>query len=278
MCNMACRATLTFFCAVPDPDPCHRPPPPRCARISVFGSLQCCGMACVLPLSSQAILISGESGAGKTEATKQCFNFLAEVAGSQVNKPKGLRGDVVQQRWVVLVALGFSGPAFRLALFSYSSPRADMRSIVCDTRYIAHPQDRFSEPDFSTARRMPVPKGATGVGKISSSRAARKRVVRCGETELRKSVEGASCLASKYMRIRYSICGTSPGGEGRARRGVGPAMATSSMAGKLPRAVHAAHDVAAASRGRRWMVLHFSCSPATAVLLLNQVRSRPANR
>lgn len=33
---------------------------------------------------SQAILISGESGAGKTEATKQCFNFLAEVAGSQV--------------------------------------------------------------------------------------------------------------------------------------------------------------------------------------------------
>lgn len=29
-------------------------------------------------------MISGESGAGKTEATKQCFNFLAEVAGSQV--------------------------------------------------------------------------------------------------------------------------------------------------------------------------------------------------
>jgi myosin heavy subunit len=33
---------------------------------------------------NQAILISGESGAGKTEATKQCFNFLAEIAGSEL--------------------------------------------------------------------------------------------------------------------------------------------------------------------------------------------------
>jgi len=38
----------------------------------------------------QSILIAGESGSGKTEACKQCMQFLAEVAGSESNIEKRL--------------------------------------------------------------------------------------------------------------------------------------------------------------------------------------------
>jgi len=42
--------------------------------------------------ANQAVLISGESGAGKTEATKHCLAFLAEMAGSE----NAVEGQVLQ--------------------------------------------------------------------------------------------------------------------------------------------------------------------------------------
>lgn len=48
--------------------------------------------ALTLSAANQAVLISGESGAGKTEATKHCLAFLAEMAGSE----NAVEGQVLQ--------------------------------------------------------------------------------------------------------------------------------------------------------------------------------------
>jgi hypothetical protein len=61
------------------PSPNKLPPP------HTFAIAQSAYMKLKLECSNQSILISGESGAGKTEATKQCLSFLAEVAGSETN-------------------------------------------------------------------------------------------------------------------------------------------------------------------------------------------------
>ncbi|GMI37880.1 hypothetical protein TeGR_g2408 [Tetraparma gracilis] len=61
------------------PSPNKLPPP------HTFAIAQSAYMKLKLECKNQSVLISGESGAGKTEATKQCLSFLAEVAGSETN-------------------------------------------------------------------------------------------------------------------------------------------------------------------------------------------------
>ena len=60
----------------------YRAPGNRVLPPHVFQVANAAHTALTLEGRDQAILISGESGAGKTEATKHCLSFLAEVAGS----------------------------------------------------------------------------------------------------------------------------------------------------------------------------------------------------
>lgn len=60
--------------------PPNKPLPPH-----VFGIANDSFDSLLFDNRNQSVLISGESGAGKTEATKQCLAFLAEVAGSEAN-------------------------------------------------------------------------------------------------------------------------------------------------------------------------------------------------
>lgn len=49
---------------------------------------------------SQSMIISGESGAGKTEATKQCLNYLAFIAGSSSGiQEKILKASPILEGW-----------------------------------------------------------------------------------------------------------------------------------------------------------------------------------
>ena len=59
--------------------------------------------------ASISILISGESGAGKTECTKQCLQFLAEVAGSQSGvEQRILQASPIYARVLLLLATHYS--------------------------------------------------------------------------------------------------------------------------------------------------------------------------
>eukprot|EP00941_MAST-03F_sp_MAST-3F-sp1_P004877 g4877.t1 len=60
----------------------RRPPPNKRLEPHVFDIANHALNTLLLDKTNQAILISGESGAGKTECAKQCFSFLTESAGS----------------------------------------------------------------------------------------------------------------------------------------------------------------------------------------------------
>ena len=61
------------------------PPPNKPLEPHVFAIAANCYKRMLLEGTNQSILISGESGAGKTECTKQCLNYLADVAESDEN-------------------------------------------------------------------------------------------------------------------------------------------------------------------------------------------------
>ena len=60
------------------------PPPNRALPPHVYDIAYSAFQELVTTGEDQSILISGESGAGKTEATKQCLGFIAEVVGGGV--------------------------------------------------------------------------------------------------------------------------------------------------------------------------------------------------
>ena len=63
----------------------RRPPPNKALPPHVFDIASQAYSALFLEGKNQSILISGESGAGKTWSAWQCFSYLAEVAGSENN-------------------------------------------------------------------------------------------------------------------------------------------------------------------------------------------------